>query len=66
MAQAQKLDVKPRKRRPRNKELEQELSWLPARMRKGVLGLVGYIDTPFVVDQETYFEGKRDLGEVSE
>ena len=42
------------------------MAFLPPGMREGVLGLVGYINTPFVVNQEEYFGGLRDLPDIDE
>lgn len=64
MAQAEKTE--PTKARTLNKEVERQLSWAPANIRRGAALFVGRISTPFVVDQDKYFNGKRDLDEIED
>ena len=45
-------------------EIDEKLSTLPPEIREAACRLIGAIRTPFTVDQEAYFEGKKGLDGV--
>lgn len=60
------VTVRPEETADWRADAEKKLSGLPSDVRQAATKMIGAIRTPFPVNQDTYFEGKKGLNGVKD